>query len=572
MSRYVFDLESDGLLNSATRIWCIVLYDIDSKETHSYDVNSLPQAIHRIMDATLLIGHNIICYDIPVMEKIFGVKVKAKLMDTLLLSRMIWPDIGLTADVKKKYFIPGHLFGSYSLEAFGHRVGLPIKVENNDWSQWTPTMQKRCEHDVAINVKLWKTIEDKLPPEKAIYIETEFQKFIHIQEQNGVYFNEEKALALQAPLEKRITDLTSELQGIIPAKEIKLKKSIKHVEFNPGSRQQIIEFLCRKYNWKPEKFTKQGNPQLSEDVLEGMIYPEAKLFSEYFKTQKLLGMLSDGENSWLKFVKDGKIHGRVITLGAVTGRCTHSNPNLAQIPSSRSFMGPEVRSLFYAPAGYKMIGTDASGLELRCFSHYLYPFDEGIYANEVIHGDVHTRNMYAAGLDKRDDAKTFIYALLYGAGDPKIGAIKVPRGTIDEQRAAGTVMRYSFMEKVPAYRELTRRIKMKIQMGDKVHGIDGRVLTIRHDHAALNTLLQNAGAVAMKLAAVILRDDLISAGIEPMPALNIHDEFQMYGLDKDVEEIKRISTEAIRKAGEELNFKCALAGEAKSGQTWQESH
>ncbi len=572
MPRYVFDIEANGLLDEATRIWCIVLYDIDSKETHSYDVVNVEKGINKIQEASLLIGHNIICYDVPVLEKIFGIKITAKLLDTLLLYRMVWPDIGMTADIKKKYHIPGELFGSYSLEAFGYRVGLPIKIENEDWSQWTPTMQKRCEHDVEINTKLYKTIADKMPSDKSIYIETEFQKFIHLQERLGVYFDEEKALALQAPLENRIQAITNELQRIIPPKEIKLKRSVKYHDFNPGSRQQIIEFLCQKYNWKPEKFTKKGNPELSEDVLEGMIYPEAQLFSEYFKTQKLLGMLSDGENSWLKYVKNGKIHGRVITLGAVTGRCTHSSPNLAQIPSIRAFMGKEVRSLFYAPAGYKMIGTDASGLELRCFSHYLFNFDQGIYANEVIHGDVHTRNMYAAGLDKRDDAKTFIYALLYGAGDPKIGAIKVPRGTIDEQRAAGRVMRYSFMEKVPAYKELTRKIKMKIQLGDRMHGIDGRVLTIRHEHAALNTLLQNAGAVAMKLAAVIMRDDLIQAGIEPLPCLNIHDEVQMYGLEKDVEEIKRISIEAIRKAGEELNFKCALAGEAKSGQTWQETH
>lgn len=571
MKSYVLDIEADNLLNSVGSVWSIVLQDTNTNELFSYYGSSLSVGISKILEADTLIGHNILCYDIPVLEKIFGIKIKCKIFDTLLLSRMVWPEIALTADAKKKYHIPSNLVGNYSLEAFGYRLGVN-KTEHKDWSQWTPEMQKYCEQDVAVTLKLWKTISSKLPSEKAIYIETEFQKYIHLQEEHGVYFDVEKALSLQAPLKDRIVSITEELRSVIPRKEIKLKKSVKYEEFNPGSRQQIIDFLCRKYNWKPTVFTEKGNPQLSEEVLEALPYYETKLFSEYFKTQKLLGMLSDGDKSWLKFVKDGKLHGRVVTIGAVTGRCTHSSPNLAQIPSARSFMGKEVRELFYAPAGSKIIGTDASGLELRCFSHYLYPYDNGAYANEVQFGDVHTRNQHAAGLDTRDDAKTFIYALLYGAGDAKLGGIK-SAGSLDELKFVGATMRHSFMEKVPAYRSLVNMVKLTIQMrGKQLIGIDGRTLQIRHEHAALNTLLQNAGAVAVKLATVKFRDNMIKAGIEFNPCLHIHDEWEVYTKDEDAEKTKEIAIQSIRQAGEELNFKCPLTGESRSGKDWYEVH
>lgn len=571
MKSYVFDIEADGLLDSVKKIWSIVLHDTETNELFSYFGDSLHVGINKIKEADVLIGHNIICFDVPALEKLYGIKIKAKLYDTLLLSRMVWPEIAITADAKKKYNIPSHLVGSYSLEAFGYRVG-HFKLEHTDWSEWTPKMQEYCEQDVKVNTRLWKLIQDKLPSEQSIYIETEFQKYIHLQEQHGVYFDVDKALSLHKPLQERIVEITNNLRVIIPAKEIKLKKSIKYTDFNPGSRQQIIEFLCHKYNWNPTVFTEKGNPQLSEEVLEALPYPEAKLFSEYFKTQKLLGMLSDGDKSWLKFVKDGRLHGRVITIGAVTGRCTHSSPNLAQIPSARSFMGKEVRELFYAPAGYKMIGTDASGLELRCFSHYLFPYDSGAYANEVQFGDVHTRNQQAAGLETRDLAKTFIYALLYGAGDAKLGSIK-SSGTQDQLKQVGFTMRHSFMDKVPAYKQLVNNVKLAIQSrGKQLIGIDGRTLQIRHEHAALNTLLQNAGAVSVKLATVKFRDNMIAAGIEFNPCLHIHDEWEVYTKDQDAERTKEIAIQSIREAGEELNFKCPLTGESRSGQNWYEVH
>lgn len=571
MKSYVFDIEADGLLNSVTKIWSIVLQDTETNETFSYYGASLGVGINKIQEAGVLIGHNIITFDVPVIEKLYGIKIKAKLYDTLLLSRMVWPEIGITADAKKKYNIPSNLVGNYSLEAFGYRLG-NFKLEHHDWSEWTPKMQEYCEQDVKITRRLWGLISDKLPSEKSIYIETEFQKYIHLQEQHGVYFDVEKALLLEKPLKWSALQITNELRSIIPAKEIKLKRSVKYEDFNPGSRQQIIEFLCRKYNWKPLAFTEKGNPQLSEEILDALPYQEAKLFAKYFKTQKLLGMLSDGDKSWLKYVSNGKLHGRVVTIGAVTGRCTHSSPNLAQIPSARSFMGKEVRELFYAPAGYKMIGTDASGLELRCFSHYLFPYDNGAYANEVQFGDVHTRNQLAAGLDTRDDAKTFIYALLYGAGDAKLGAIK-GSGTQEELKQLGFTMRHNFMSKVPAYKDLTNNVKLAIQMrGKQLIGIDGRILQIRHEHAALNTLLQNAGAVAVKLATVKFRDNMIAAGIEFNPCLHIHDEWEVYTKDEDAEKAKEIAVQSIRQAGEELNFKCPLTGESRSGQNWYEVH
>jgi DNA polymerase-1 len=519
-----------------------------------------------------MIGHNILCYDNPALEKVRNFISGATKRDTLLMARIRWPEIN-TIDKSGRYFIPPNLVGNYSLEAFSYRLkSATAKVQNEDWSVWTPHMQKRCEADVEINYQLWLKINEEPIAEKCLEIEHAFQEYIHIQETNGVPFNVEKALELNAPIAARVKEITKQLQREIGPRKIQMKTKVKYEEFNPGSRPQIVKFLCEKYNWKPTVFTDKGNPSLDDDVLQSLSYPEAKIFAEYFEVGKLLGMLSTGENSWLKFVRNGRLHGRVITVGAITRRCTHSSPNLANIPSTRAFMGKEVRSLFYAPEGYSLVGADASGLELRCLAHYLAQYDGGAYATEVVEGDVHTRHQKAVELDTRDLSKKFIYTFLYGAGDEEIGSIWTPTGTEAQKKAAGAKARKLFGQRIPAYKMLKEDLDKHLLTNKTIMALDGGELQVRHNYAVLNTLLQSAGSIAVKHSTVMSYKENIKQGIEIHPVLHVHDEWQSLVKSKDAEQAGRNKVQAIKNAGEDLNFKCRLDGNYKVGANWSQTH
>lgn len=575
MSRYVFDIEADDLLDGVTKIHCLVLKDVDTLQVYSYadqpGYNSIQIGLRRLEDASLIIGHNICCYDIPVLKKVLKLNRGGARRDTLLMSRIKWPEI-IPMDKSGRYFIPPNLVGHYSLEAFGYRLKCNKGEYKDGWKTWTPKMQKYCEQDVEVTHKLWLKLNNEPIAEKCLEIEHEFQDYIHIQETNGVPFDVEKALELNGPIAARVAEITTQLQRDIGPRVIQLKTKVKHEKFNPGSRAQIIKFLCEKYNWKPSVFTDKGNPSLDGDVLSSLPYPEAKLFAEYFEVGKLLSMLSTGENSWLKFVRDGRLYGRVITVGAITRRCTHSSPNLANIPSVRAFMGKEVRSLFYAPPGYSLVGADASSLELRCLSHYLARFDGGAYGVEVVEGDVHTRHQHAVELPTRDEAKTFIYAFLYGAGDETLGEIWCPSGTEAQKKAAGKKARDLFGQRIPAYKQLKDSLDSHLVSNKTLLGIDGGELQVRNKYSALNTLLQNAGSVAVKHATVMGFKESQRRGLEVHPALHVHDEHQSIVKSSDAEEYGKISIKAFRDAGEDLNFRCRLDGNYKVGRSWAQTH
>jgi DNA polymerase-1 len=574
--RFVLDLEANGLLKEVTKVHCLVLKDIDTKELFSFADHAgytpISIGLRMIEDASLLIGHNILCYDMPVLRKVYNITFShGKIRDTLLMSRIRWPEIAFI-DKSDRYFIPNNLMGDYSLEAFGYRLGEKKGDFKGPWDIWSPVMQRYCEQDVEVTYKLYNSIIKKPIAEKCLEIEHEFQEYIHIQETLGVPFDVVRAHELNTPLVVKINEVKANVAATIPPWKIQLKTKVRYEQFNPGSRTQIIRFFSEKYDWKPVVFSDKGNPTLDGDVLESLPYPEARVFAEYFELQKLLGMLSTGANSWLNFVREGRIHGRVVTCGAITRRCTHSSPNLGQIPSVRSFMGKEVRSLFYAPSGYRMVGADLSGVELRCLSHYLACFDNGAYGREVVDGDIHTRHRHVVELPTRDHAKTFIYAFIYGAGDETLGEIFKPSGTQAEKIAAGKKARFLFGERIPAYRQLQEKLRAHLVNNTTIAGIDGGSLHIRQKYSALNTILQNAGSVAAKKATVLSYKAALAKGLEVYPALHVHDEWQSITKLEDAEEHGKLKVQAIKDAGEEIGFKVPLTGEYKIGQSWMETH
>ena len=597
----IFDIETDSLLDSLTTIHCMVILDTETGQVFNCknmknnltdgEYLSIEAGISMLQDADEISGHNIVKFDIPAIQKVYPkFNPKGKIFDTLLMSKLVYPDIGDIDDrnIRKGRF-PKKLRGKYSLKAWGYRLG-ELKGEyceqEDCWTEWSIDMQRYCEQDVMVTKKLFDLLKSKNISEEAIKLEHQFAKIIFNQEQRGVYFDKAKAIELAAHLTEEKLKLEQRLKEIFPNEMqeetfipkvnnskrgyIKGEPFVKkiEIEFNPASRQMIADRLIKKYNWKPKKLSPTGLPVIDEEVLEGLSFEEAPLLKEYFLVTKTLGQLADGKNAWLKLVaSDGAIHGRVDTIGAVTGRCTHNSPNLAQVPAVGGFMGKECRELFRAREGYKLVGTDASGLELRCLAHYM---DDEEYTHEILNGDIHTKNQLAAGLPTRNNAKTFIYGFLYGAGDAKIGSI-TGKGAKE-----GKAIKERFLKSLPKLKKLTDGVKHKIKTRGFLKGIDGRILKVREQYKGLNVLLQSAGAIVMKKALCILNDDIKAKGWiineDIAFVLNVHDEYQAEVRPELVEEYKVMAVEAIRKAGEYFGFRCPLTGEAKVGTSWYETH
>lgn len=336
------------------------------------------------------------------------------------------------------------------------------------------------------------------------------------------------------------------------------------VTFNPGSRKQIGEKL-QELGWKPKKFTETGQPIVDEVVLMDVDIPEAKVIAEYLLLQKRIAQVE----SWLEAMgSDGRVHGKVITNGAVTGRMTHSKPNMAQIPNAGSLYGPECRQCWTVEDGNVLVGCDASGLELRMLAHYMKDED---YVRTVTEGsskdgtDVHTVNQRAAGLATRDNAKTFIYAFLYGAGDAKIGSI------VGGSARDGARLKEKFLEQTPALGRLLSRVARLASKG-YVPGLDGRLIWVRSEHAALNSLLQGAGAIVMKKALVIFHDKIKKNKWPVKLVANVHDEFQFEVPEALAEVTGQAAKNSIIEAGVFFKLRCPLDGEYKYGRNWKETH
>jgi DNA polymerase I-like protein with 3'-5' exonuclease and polymerase domains len=639
--RLAFDIESDGLLDTMTKIHSIVLVDVDTGRGWSatdhpgyvsplgYEVIRIDEALNMLMQADEIIGHNTIKFDIPAIVKVkpwFRV-ARQRVTDTLIMSRLIWPELGDVDWTKRrklgeKYELPSHLTGSHGLEAWGYRLGewkgdysKVMKEKGLDpWAKWNTDMQEYCEQDVVVTLKFHALIMDKGYSPKAIEIERDFAWIIAEMERNGFPFDLPKAEKLQHQLMRRQAELHRDLQKAFPpitetwtfvpkANNSKLgyvkgkpMQKTKDIVFNPGSRDHIARWLKRKYGWKPDAYTGGGKPAVDESVLSKLEYPEAKLLAEYFLLDKRLGMLEGkGGKGLIPAAKKGKgrIHGSVTTNGAVTRRCTHSQPNMAQIPAVTVPYGKDFRELLHAPEGYSLLGWDASGLELRCFAHYMARYDGGKYTQVVLSGDIHWTHSTALGLvqegvtydphnpdhswARNKVSKRFIYAYLYGGGDEVIGEIVIPNGTSEEKKKAGRKLKAEFLKRTPALKRLKDDLA-RVVKARKMHvmGIDGGLLKVRSEHSALNTLLQSAGAIAVKLATIIYYDRLVEqglvSGVDFMLVAHVHDEVQTL-VKKGLEDVVgRTAVAAMREAGEALGFLCPLDGEYKFGANWAETH
>jgi len=573
----VFDIETDGL--EATKVWCLVAQDAETKEVYKFTPDNLDEGYKFLTTATRLIGHNIIGFDIPLVEKFGGVDLSAiEVIDTLVLSRLFNP----TRD------------GGHSLATWGYKLGYP-KIEFEDYYNYSEEMMTYCVRDVELNTKVLEELrkESKGFEKDCISIEQGVAKIMKQQEADGFEFDMPLALGLLAELREKKQLIESEVHETFKPKWVDTKQVTPYIkkdgnlskrgmtdeeyqrcldtdnynpfmrqtlqEFNLGSRKQIGEYLID-FGWKPDRFTPTGQPIVDEKTLSKITHiHEAKLIADFLLLQKRIAQI----DSWVEAVKDdGRVHGFVIPNGTITGRMAHRNPNVAQVPSHGSPYGKECRSCWIVKDGYKLVGVDASGLELRMLAHYM---DDKEYVNEIINGDIHTANQNFAGLKSRDQAKTFIYALVYGAGDEKIGSI------IKGSRTAGKQLRERFLSSLPAYRTLKERVD-RAATKTFLKGIDGRKLYIRNKHAALNTLLQGAGAILMKKALIMLDDILKLNTVDYRFVANIHDEWQIEVKESQADFVGEMAVKCIIDAGEHFNLRCPMDGEYKVGGNWSETH
>ena len=571
MKRIVVDIETT--LDHKT-IWLCCTLDIDTGEKHTwYQAKAFQDYIE---DATLLIGQNIVAFDAYLLNSLWKTRIAlSKCYDTLIVSRLLNPSKS-----------EGH-----SLEAWGNELGTQ-KIDYKKVWEWMSDRKEEykgecydkpfmsllsiyCQRDVEVTGLLYKKLtaetQEKKFSDASVLLEHQTAAIIAKQERNGFRLDMPHATMLLTTVKGKLDSIYEQMQERWPAYNEeriseKTGKRLKDrvVVFNPGSRQQIGQKLIE-LGWKPKTFTETGQPIVDEGSLAGAKFPEALLIAEYLMLQKRVAQIT----SWMEAVEaDGRVHGRVITNGAVTGRMTHSSPNMAQIPNSGSVFGPECRECWTVDEGNVLVGCDASGLELRMLAHYMKDND---YVETVVNGssklgtDVHTKNQKAAGLQTRDQAKTFIYGFLYGAGPAKIGQIvggnaKVGKSLID-----------SFLAATPALAALRENVS-KVASKGFVPGLDGRKIWVRSEHAALNSLLQGAGAVVMKQA-LVLFDAKIRQNKWPVKmVVNVHDEFQWETDEKHAIITGEAAKQSIVEAGLFYNLRCPLDGEYKYGKSWKHTH
>jgi DNA polymerase I len=538
----VIDIETDGL--KPTKIHCLVVLDTETGKGRVFESGVFVQTY--LDTFATIIAHNGCSYDFPVLKKLWSVDIPfEKQVDTVVMSRLFMPD-------REK----GH-----SLEAWGERLGFPKAKYEGGWQEYSEEMLAYCKQDTRVCARVYSVLleDQKNFSEKSVRDEHRMQILAEQVQDHGFRFNVPAALDLYNSLMAEQQNISKKMQEVFPPAIVQLKTKIKYIPFNPASRKQIGERLIP-LGWKPRAYTETGLPKVDEYALEACSIPEAAVLARYFMLQKRTGML----DSWIKAANsDNRVRCNYHTLGAVTNRMSCSSPNLQQIPSLRKPYGLECRQLWKAEMGNKLIDADAQGLELRVLAHYV---NDPAYTAEILDGDIHTANQKMAGLETRDQAKTFIYALLYGAGAAKIGTV------VGGSASDGKRLRDRFLANLPAFNRFQRAVLSKAESGGVLKAIDGRLLRVRHPHAAVNTLIQGSSAVLMKkwflYTDYLLNKKDARAAIVAM----VHDEMVIETSISTIELSSECVKLGISQVNKSYGLRCPLGCDVKIGNNWSEIH
>jgi DNA polymerase I len=614
----VVDLEANGLDVDTVSIHCVVMQipGCVARTSQPDQTHEAVEALNELVsEGYTLVGHNIVEYDIPILRR-YGLKVpETQLYDTLVVSRAAYPGNMLYNQDRKflarRKELEGVLkAGAHSLKAWGLRLGEHKGDYTGGFEAFNEDMLTYCVQDVAVTAVLLRLLQQRIPDNAAL-LETHVAALCRAMRLNGIGFDIKAATELATKLTARREELTKILcekfKPWYEAGKVKVPKrgmvsrmvkpghpgyknvaagvpyqDIERTVFNPASTDHIANRLQAVYGWKPKDYTEGGKPQVTAEVLHDLPYPEAKLLAEYQEIKKILGYISEGEGAWLKLETKGRIHGKVNPTGTVSGRASHNRPNTGNVPT-RSELGHACRSLFTAGPGRVLVGADASGLQLRCLAHYFAKWDGGEFARQCETGDIHEYMRQGTGLFTRNYQKTWTYAMLFGAGEGKLGQTAIldhraalekglttlPLPKLSQAKALGRQTLDNLGNAVPAFPALKRDLEKAADMG-KLRTLDGRWIPIGSAHTAIAMLLQGAEAVIMKTAMVIAAPELRSMGATY--ALWVHDEFQIESRPAYADDVGRTMVNAIRLAGEKLELRVKLDGAFKVGTTWAETH
>jgi DNA polymerase-1 len=506
----IVDIETDDL--DASIIHCIVAKHYQTGEMRQWIGNQCQEFGEWSKRISKFIMHNGISFDAPILNKLTGSAIApAQVRDTLIESQLFNP-------VRD---------GGHSLQSWGERFGFP-KIDYHDFKYYTPEMLEYCKRDVDLTHKVAQKLEEESKgfSDSCYNLERNIRIILDKQQRNGFAFDLKEAQILLAQLEDEQHQLESDAEKEFEPTIIELKTKTNIVPFNIASRKQIAERLMDR-GWKPDKLTEKGNVIVNEEVLSKINMPEAEMFSRYFLLQKRTGLLK----SWIQECdEDLRVRGRVLTLRTITGRMAHNKPNMAQVPAVYSPYGKECRSLWTVsnPETHKLVGTDASGLELRCLAHYM---NDPSFTQEAA----------------------------------KIG--KVVGGSASD----GQKLIQKFLRNMPALKKLRSNVQEAAQSGS-IPGLDGRRLHIRSEHAALNTLLQGAGAIVCKQWLVEMDNRIRKTGLDARLVASVHDEYQFEVAKPDVKRFTQITKDAMHQTQKAFNFKCELDSDYKVGANWSETH
>lgn len=593
MRRMFFDLETDGL--DPDVIHCIAVGE-EGHPVWSYGPDQIKEGLEMLCEADELIAHNGIGYDFKVIEKLYPTwPFKGKRVDTLVLSRLI------RADLKNEDFefnwaveeMPRRMYGSHGLKAWGLRLqknlgsGFLKGDYDGGWEHWSQEMQDYCEQDVKVTMALYKYLKPDTWPQEALDMAHQISTIAEDIGKAGWTFDEAKAGKLYAELCTRREELDHELQDLFEPWEVhetfipkRNNKTLGYIEgepfvkttvvnFNHNSRRHIEFCLTKKYGWKPSKKTPQGHAIIDEVVLGNLDYPEAKKLSELFLIQKRVGQLAEGPQAWCKKVdSDGKLRHRIICPSTRTLRCTHIQPNLSQVPAVRLPYGKQCRELFTVPSGYQLVGSDLSGIEIRLFAHFCAAYDGGDYAKKVLESDIHQSNAEAFSDEQtkveRSVAKGALYALLYGSGDYRLGAM-VGKGAKEGKR-----LKDNFIAAVPSYGILKDKVEQASEKGF-ITSLGGNRIKVNSTHTALNSLLQSASSAVSSMWLILLSNEIKRQNLDVTILGWIHDEVQM-AVKGDPDHVGNLARRCAKEAGEAFSLRIPIEAEYSVGRTWADTH
>jgi len=608
---FACDIEADNLRNEATSIWCVCVANLQDKSEQTF----LDAASFRVWleeEDRVLIGHNFLSYDAPVLNRLWGTRISvSQVIDTFILSQMY----------------SANLTGGHALDGWGLRLGYP-KGDYSDFSRFTPEMLKYCRRDVRLTALTYLRLTDRMRRENISEqsIELEHQAW-HIiqnkQKQNGFPFDQEKADLLYAELREREQVLKDEIYRLWPpvfqivrrfAKSTKSDgtrtanyqrhlgeypqlednddgsySAYDYVEFDLGSPPQRIQKLLD-LGWKPVSFTKKGNPQIDEEALlafaESAGIPEALALAKWIVVNARANMVK----TWSTAVNQetGNIHGSLFL--AATGRYKHSVPNTANIPGTRHdsddniLLGEEgtwayeCRSLWTSGGpGWKLVGIDGKGMQLRCLAHNVAKV-VGVSAaqefiDDVLNGDPHRRNQARLGLVSKPAAKKFLYTTLMGGGGAKLAADQAQFGTHLSAKQ-GEALKNALIDGVPGFRALINKLQTELRKTGRITLCDGHRILVPSDHMVIPYLLQGDESRLMKKAMILTDQAVRRAGLSKsvLKVGDIHDEWQTRAREETVEEYISLALPTFLQAGEFFNYLIPIEGDANVGDHWGDTH